>query len=169
VLSAALRAADALSRAAGVVAVAAAVALIGAMLWEVGARYLFRAPTIWAADLAAWLNGAVFLLGAGWALLADAHVRIDFLASRLPPRVRAAVEAAFMALVMLPVAGLLAHTAFWRTLRAVERGEVELVSSWRPPLWPFYAVAAAGLAVFALQVLAQAVRAAAEAAGRPVR
>ena len=42
--------------------------LILAMTYEVLARKLFLAPTIWAYDISRFLYGALFMLGAGYAL-----------------------------------------------------------------------------------------------------
>src|SRR5690606_14411424 len=65
--------------------VAAAVLTIS-MVYEVFARYVFDAPTVWAFDIAYMANGAVFLLGVAYVLREDAHIRIDVLRNRLPAR-----------------------------------------------------------------------------------
>ena len=53
--------------------------LIFAMTYEVLARKLFLAPTIWAYDISRFLYGALFMLGAGYALSRGVHIRADFL------------------------------------------------------------------------------------------
>jgi len=45
---------------------------------------------------------ALFLLGGGWALQQDSHVRVDVLFSRLSPRARAGVNVAGTLLFLLP-------------------------------------------------------------------
>jgi TRAP-type mannitol/chloroaromatic compound transport system permease small subunit len=55
------------------------VPLIFAMTYEVLARKLFHAPTIWAYDISRFLYGALFMLGAGYALSKGVHIRADFL------------------------------------------------------------------------------------------
>ena len=47
--------------------------LIFAMTYEVLARKLFLAPTIWAYDISRFLYGALFMLGAGYALSRGPH------------------------------------------------------------------------------------------------
>ena len=64
------------------------VLLIASMLYEVAARYVFGAPTLWAFDIAYMSTGALFVLGAAQALRQDAHVRIDVLSARFPARRR---------------------------------------------------------------------------------
>ena len=49
------------------------------MTYEVLARKLFLAPTIWAYDISRFLYGALFMLGAGYALSRGVHIRADFL------------------------------------------------------------------------------------------
>ena len=53
--------------------------LILAMTYEVFARKLFLSPTIWAYDMSRFLYGALFMLGAGYALSKGIHIRADFL------------------------------------------------------------------------------------------
>ena len=55
------------------------VPLIFAMVYEVLARKLFTAPTMWAYDMSRFLYGALFMLGAGYALSKGVHIRADFL------------------------------------------------------------------------------------------
>ena len=42
--------------------------LVLGLTWEVGARYLFNAPTMWAYDLTFILYGSFFMLGAAFTL-----------------------------------------------------------------------------------------------------
>ena len=55
------------------------VPLILGMVYEVLARKFFLAPTIWAYDISRFLYGALFMLGAGYALSKGVHIRSDFL------------------------------------------------------------------------------------------
>ena len=49
------------------------------MVYEVLARKLFNAPTMWAYDMSRFFYGALFMLGAGYALSKGVHIRADFL------------------------------------------------------------------------------------------
>ena len=53
--------------------------LILGMVYEVLARKLFLSPTIWAYDMSRFFYGALFMLGAGYALSKGVHIRADFL------------------------------------------------------------------------------------------
>lgn len=132
--------------------------LIGAMIWEVVARYLFDSPTLWAFDISYMLNGTIFLLGAGFTLKADAHVRIDFLSSALPLKIQQRLNAFFYLCVLLPIFSAFAYIASKKALLAFTTLEVESVSPWAPLVWPFYLAIAIGLWVFALQFIADGIR-----------
>ena len=53
--------------------------LIFAMTYGGLARKFFLAPTMWAYDMSRFLYGALFMLGAGYALSKGVHIRADFL------------------------------------------------------------------------------------------
>src|SRR5229473_1034310 len=54
------------------------VPLVLAVAYEVMARYLFNAPTIWSFDVTYMLYGTIFMLGCAYALHKGAHIRTDF-------------------------------------------------------------------------------------------
>ena len=63
---------------------------IGGMLcYEVILRYAFNAPTIWAHELSLHVFGAYSVLGAGYVLFLNEHVRTDVIYARLSPTGRA--------------------------------------------------------------------------------
>lgn len=157
-LRAARALADGLSRAGGWLACGALAALLAVLLWEVVARYGLSAPTVWGGDLAAMLTAAVFLLGAADTLRAGGHVRIDVLSSRLRPRAAHALQAAALGILVLPALLVVDVAAWRRTIRAVQRHEVDLAMAWQVPVWPLYGLIALGLGLLALQVAAEALR-----------
>jgi TRAP-type C4-dicarboxylate transport system permease small subunit len=140
------------------VAMLAAAALTVVMLAEVACRYLLGFPLIWSTETVGMLTGVLFLFAAGPALADNAHVAVDPLAKRLPPRLREAILAAVLLLGLLPVLLWLAQVGADRTWSAWQRGEVDDVSPWRRPTWPFLAVITLGLLAFAASVLRQGIR-----------
>lgn len=64
-----------------------------AMVYEVVARKLFVAPTLWAYETSRMFAGAFFMLGAGYALMRGVHIRADFLYRHWSPRTQALVDA----------------------------------------------------------------------------
>lgn len=161
-----LRHIDRLSGAALGVAMALAMAMFGVMLAEVVARYGLGHPLIWSPEVTGMLNGSMFLAGAAYALRAGAHVTVDALAGKLPGRFNHAVLALVFAFLFLPVVALIEWSVIGRAWRAFQTLEVDEVSPWRHPLWPYYAGIALALLPFLLQVAAEALRHAARALDR---
>src|SRR4029453_15089765 len=58
------------------------VPLMCVIVYEVLARYIFTAPTRWAYDISRMLYGAMFVLGAAYALSKGGHIRADFISRR---------------------------------------------------------------------------------------
>jgi TRAP-type mannitol/chloroaromatic compound transport system permease small subunit len=98
-----LRAIDALSEAAGRIAGVLAVALVALMFSLVLARYAFSAGSVAAQEAVLWLHASVFLLGLGYALRHDAHVRVDVFAQRWSAGTRAWVEFGAALVLLLPL------------------------------------------------------------------
>ncbi len=149
------------SDACGMVAAAACLALIGVTLFEVVARYVFRAPTAWGFDIAYMLNGTAFVMAAAMALRLNQHVSVDILSLALPPRLRRAIEVVAFAALVVPALAFLTYAAWGQFGRAWTTGEVDQVSPWRPVVWPFRLVLAIGLTALTMQALARVFRPAA--------
>ena len=110
--------------------------LIFGMVYEVLARKLFLAPTIWAYDISRFLYGALFMLGAGYALSKGVHIRADFLYRNFKVKPHGAVDFALYILFYFP--GLLVFlymtTGFLQ--ESIMRGERGMDTTWMPYMWP---------------------------------
>lgn len=149
---------DQLSRVGHGIAMAMMMALLAVMMIEVVARYALRAPTLWAADMTYMLNGAMFMLAAGWTLRKGSHVQIDFAVAMLPRPWPDRVVGALLLLVACPVMSMLGWVATRRAWTSFIKGETELVSIWQPVVWPFQTAIAVGLVALALQCFAEGLR-----------
>lgn len=149
---------DELSEWLGRLAMAMLVVLVAAMLLEVFMRYVVGRPTEWAFDISYMLNGALFYLASGFAMKHNAHVRIDFLSSRLPETIQARILGFAVGFFFAPVSGLMAWTAIRKALTAYEVSAVDEVSPWAPLVWPYYAAIGIGLFALALQSLVEGLR-----------
>ena len=58
------------------------------LVYEVVARYVFNAPTIWASDVSQILYGMFFMLGSAYALQRQQHIRTDFIYGKWSVRTR---------------------------------------------------------------------------------
>lgn len=111
----------------------------------------------------AWLEAqsllfsAVFLLGAGYALQHNQHVRIDVLSGRLGPSARALIDIFGTLLLLLPTCILIIWLSWPVFLRSWVSGEISS-NSGGLPLWPARLLVPAGFALLALQGIAELVK-----------
>ncbi|RPJ17482.1 MAG: TRAP transporter small permease subunit, partial [Deltaproteobacteria bacterium] len=76
--------------------------MVFSLVFEVVARYLFNAPTIWAGDVSQILYGMFFMLGSAYALQRQQHIRTDFIYGKWSIRTRGMVDAALYILFYFP-------------------------------------------------------------------
>ncbi len=129
------------------------VPLILVVTYEVFARYLFNAPTIWAFELTTFIYGVHFVLGFGYTLKHGGHVAIDVFEARLPTRRRLKLRLATGLVLFLPTVGLLAAGAVRYAANSWEHWE-KASTSWAPPLYPIKSLMAAGFVLLLLQGVA---------------
>jgi len=111
--------------------------LVLGLTYEVISRYVFKAPTIWAYDLAYMLYGAIFMLGAAFTLYKKGHIRTDIFYDKWNSKKQGKVDAFlylfffFPGMIFFFIAGLDEAIHSWSLW---ERSEV---GAWRPPVYPF--------------------------------
>jgi len=132
--------------------------LILVCVYEVAARYLFNAPTIWAFDITFMVHGALFMVTGAYGLQHRMHVRIDLLSVRLPLWMQHLANIVCYLFFFIPAMLLSSDAAFRRTWSAYATDEVELASAWGPLVWPFFLGIAVGAGVMVLQSCVETVR-----------
>lgn len=139
---------------------------VAVIAYEVVARYLFGAPTIWAHESTITLTAIGFVVGGAYALQRDEHIRITVVYDLLPERVRRVLDL-LNALLVVGYAALLLYAAAIVALRAWSVMETS-ASAWNQPVPVVLKTALAfGAALLLLQGAAQLVRRARR--GRPTR
>ena len=125
--------------------------LILGMVYEVFARKLFLAPTIWAYDMSRFLYGALFMLGAGYALSKGVHIRADFLYRNFKTKTQGLIDFWLYLLFYFP--GLIVF--FYMTLGFVQesimRGERGMDTTWMPYMWPIKSCLLIGIIFLLIQ------------------
>jgi TRAP-type mannitol/chloroaromatic compound transport system permease small subunit len=150
-----------IERAVGAVGIFAALLLVPLVLatcYEVWSRYVLNAPTIWAYEVGYLLTGSHFLLGLAYTLRAGEHIRIDVFSTRFAGRTRALLDVASYS-VMLVLLVWLSWALLGYLLEGYARGERSGQSALNLPVWPFRVVFVVSFSLFALQVLAELLKA----------
>ena len=110
--------------------------LIFAMTYEVLARKLFLAPTIWAYDISRFLYGALFMLGAGYALSRGVHIRADFLYRNFKIKNQGLIDFCLYLLFYFPGLIVFFYMTFGFVVESIQRGERGMDTTWMPYMWP---------------------------------
>jgi TRAP-type mannitol/chloroaromatic compound transport system permease small subunit len=111
--------------------------LVGIIVYEVFARYLFNAPTAWVYETSFMVNGSAFMLGAGYALLKGAHVRTDIFWENYTERTKGIVDMISYLVLFFPTMITLMLISVDDALLSYEIGERSQESVWRAVMWPF--------------------------------
>jgi TRAP-type mannitol/chloroaromatic compound transport system permease small subunit len=112
-----------------------------------------------------YLFAAVFMLGAGYVLLHDQHVRIDVLSSRLSRRTQVWIDVIGMVVFLIPLCALIAWMALPSVTAAITSKEVS-ANPGGLIRWPLYILVPIGFGLLALQTLSELFKRVAFLAGK---
>jgi TRAP-type mannitol/chloroaromatic compound transport system permease small subunit len=154
-----LRAIERASEWAGVFGACLIVPLVLATCYEVFARYLFGAPTIWAYEVGYTLTGAHFLLGMAFTLKYGEHIRIDIFSGKFSPRARAIIDLVGYAIV-LPLTAWITLYLFFYLRTGYVTNEKSGQSALNLPVWPLRVIFCLAFLLLALQVIAEVAKSA---------
>lgn len=132
--------------------------LLFAMVYEVTARYVFVAPTMWAYDVSRMLYGALFMLGAGYALSRGVHIRADFIYRNWSAKTQGRVDTLLYLLFYFP--GLLVFlwmATDYATLAWI-RGEKGMDTAWMPHMGPIKTALPVGVALLIMQGISETMK-----------
>jgi TRAP-type mannitol/chloroaromatic compound transport system permease small subunit len=127
-------------------------AMMGVLLFESISRTLFNQPHIWVVEIAQFTMAAYYLLGGGYSMILDGHVRMDLLYGRWSVKTRALVDA-ITAIVLFFYLVLLLYGAISSLEYALRYGQVNY-TSWAPPLAPIKIIMTIGIVLMLLQAIA---------------
>jgi len=125
--------------------------LIFAMTYEVLARKLFLAPTIWAYDISRFLYGALFMLGAAYALSKGVHIRADFLYRNFKPKNQGKIDFWLYLLFYFPGLLVFLYMTIGFVGESIQRGEKGMDTTWMPYMWPIKSCLLIGIIFLLIQ------------------
>ena len=132
--------------------------LMIAMVYEVLARKLFLAPTMWAYDMSRFLYGALFMLGAGYALSRGVHIRADFLYRNFKVRTQGLIDFWLYLLFYFPGLLFFFYMTTGFVLESIKRGERGMDTAWMPYMWPIKACLWFGILFLLIQGISEVLK-----------
>ena len=125
--------------------------LILGMVYEVLARKLFLSPTIWAYDMSRFLYGALFMLGAGYALSKGVHIRADFLYRNFKVKTQGRVDFWLYLLFYFPGLIVFCYMTIGFVQESIMRSERGMDTTWMPYMWPIKSCLLIGIIFLLIQ------------------
>ena len=138
----------------GIIAALTLVPLILTTTYEVLARYIFDAPTIWAYEVGYMLTGTHFLLGMAYTLQQGQFIRIDIFSQDMSAKTRALIDL-FSYSVILPLMMWLTYGLTSYLISGFIKNERTGQSAMNMVVWPFRIVFLVAFTLLALQVYAE--------------
>jgi len=148
---------DSISEYSGRVVSWACIILFVEVCYDVIARYVFNAPTMWSYETSCMLGITIATLGWAYTHKHHGHIRVDLFYEPMSPRNKAIVDIV-CGLTFFPAFILLAYFAALHMLSAWSMNEVLSDTFWYPPAGPIKTVVFLGMCLFILQGLAQFIR-----------
>jgi len=138
--------------------------MMGILLYESISRTFLNQPHIWVVELAQFAMATYYMIGGGYSMILNGHVRMDLLYGRWSPKRQATVDAftvffLVFYLVFLLVGGI---SSIDYALKYDQRN----YTPWAPPLAPIKIIMAIGIALMLLQTIAAFFRDLAKARGK---
>jgi TRAP-type mannitol/chloroaromatic compound transport system permease small subunit len=132
--------------------------LVGAVVFEVIARYIFASPTVWAFDVTYMSYGTLFMLGAAYALHKGAHIRTDFFWEHFSTRKKGIIDSISYIVFFFPALIALLIISLGEAQYAWQIGETSDQTPWRPILWPFKAVVPLACVLLMIQGVSELIK-----------
>ena len=134
------------------------VPVFASMFYEVIARHFFNAPTMWAYDISRMFAGAMFMLGAGYALSKGVHIRADFMYRKWSIRRQASIDLALYLLFYFPGLTGAAWACYKYAYKSWSQMEKGMDTAWMPLLGPIKTVLLIGLVLLLIQGISEVLK-----------
>jgi TRAP-type mannitol/chloroaromatic compound transport system permease small subunit len=134
------------------------IVLVLVIVGNVVGRYVFAVNYIWIEELQWHMYAIGFMLGIGYALKHDAHVRVDVLAMTMRPRTRAWIELLGILLLLAPVIYMILTYAIPFVEASWRRGERSSAPGGLANRWAIKSVIIVAFVYLGLAALARLIR-----------
>ena len=120
-------------------------------------RKVFSIGSNSALEIQWYLFAGVFMLGVGYVMLKNDHVRIDFISSRFSKRTNAIIDSIGLVVFTIPLAWIMIDLAWPYFMRAYESGEMSQ-NAGGLIRWPVIALIPVGFGVMLMQSLSELIK-----------
>lgn len=142
-------------------------ALVLIIVSTVVMRYVVAGNTVWIEETQWHMYAVGYMLGIGYAVMHDAHVRVDVLASQFRARVRAWIELGMIVLIIFPLCWLMIDYGYTFAERSYIRNERSSAPGGLANRWMIKSVIVIAFVVIGLAALARLMRVSAFLFGFP--
>jgi len=156
---------DAVNRVVGLFAMYLIFVMMGILFYSSVSKTFFL-PSLWTLELAQFTMAAYYLLGGGYSMQKNSHVRMDLFYGNWSPKTKAITDS-FTVIALIIYLLFLLYGAYSSTAYSLKYGEVSN-SAWAPYLAPVKIVMAIGIFLMLLQAIAAFFRNVALATGREI-
>lgn len=136
----------------------AMILLVLMMTYEVIARYVFNAPTMWVYESSFMVNGSAFMLGCAYALLKGAHVRTDIFWETYSERKKGIIDLCSYLILFFPSMITLMYIGYDAAEYSWTINERSQESMWRVTMWPFRASIPLAAILFMIQGVSETLK-----------
>ncbi|MBQ1204207.1 MAG: TRAP transporter small permease subunit [Loktanella sp.] len=141
--------------------------LVLIIVTNVTMRYILSTNYVWVEEVQWHIYAVGFMIGIGYTLRHDGHVRVDVVAAMLKPRTRAVIEFLGIVLFILPLVYLMITYAIPFVERSWVRNEVSSAPGGLTNRWAIKSVIIVAFALIGLAAVARLLRVGAFLMGRP--
>jgi TRAP-type mannitol/chloroaromatic compound transport system permease small subunit len=132
--------------------------LILVVVYDVVARYVFNAPTMWGYEVGIALGMSLYCFGYAYAERMHGHVRVDVFYIHLSQRGKAIVDTVGGFIFFLPTIALVVFAAWNKMWWSWDVMEKSVEGYWYPPWYPLRTMIFLGFALLLIQGLANLYR-----------
>ena len=115
-------------------------------------RNIINIPLIWIIEMAQFVMTGYYLLGGGYSMLTDDHVRMDLIYSKLKDKTKALLDSLTSAFLIFYLV-VLFYGSISSLTYTIETNQ-RLFTAWAPYVWPIKSIMTFGILLMLLQSIA---------------
>ncbi len=142
---------DATNRVLGNIVMYLALVMLAILLFGSITRYVFNVPFVWIIEMTQFLMAAYYILGGGYSLQLDAHVRMDVWYERWQPKRRAFMDT-ITVFCLIAYLGIMIYGGISSSAYSLKYGQTNY-SAWAPPMAPIKIIMTVGFFLMLLQAI----------------